>query len=313
MNIELKHQIVQGAIEYAKNNGINQNDVSKYSGVNAGYISKMWNGDFETIVNNKPTPIGDKWFYELADWCGFPIRKTYWSTIETIQFKQMISALESAKKTAKTSVLINETGLGKSYAVDRFVKINPVHTYRITVSSVHKLPDILREICQKLNVHYGSSNAYRLKAIIEKMIDLRHAGNRPCIIIDEAENLEFPVLKMLKGLYDGINMKASIILIGTDQLTYKLQNLRRRNKDGMPQFYRRIKAGIKVISPNKDFTPFFEKFNVEKPLRKLLTELCDNYGELNDYLEPALKEADDLGQPLTEQLFRVIYDMPKFN
>jgi hypothetical protein len=85
------------------------------------------------------------------------------------------------------------------------------------------------------------------------------------------------------------------------------------NKNGAPQFYRRIKAGIKHIPSDKNFKPFFEKMNVDdKGLRKLLNERCNNYGELHDYLEPVLKEADVKGQPVTESFFRLYHNMPNY-
>lgn len=42
-------------------------------------------------------------------------------------------------------------------------------------------------------------------------------------------------------------------------------------------------------------------------LRILLRGLCGNYGELHDFLEPALREAAEDGVPLTDQYFRVKY------
>ena len=130
--------------------------------------------------------------------------------------------------------------------------------------------------------------------------------------VSEVHEVYLQVIQMLKGLYDGVINYASVVMIGTSQLTDALQKLSHSNKNGAPQFFRRIKAGIRVIPAHKDFKPFFQKFKIDdKGLRDLLTRLCNNYGELHDYLEPALREADEAGQPLTEQFFRVMYNLPK--
>lgn len=58
------------------------------------------------------------------------------------------------------------------------------------------------------------------------------------------------------------------------------------------------------------FTEFFDELGVEdEGLRDLLTSLCSNFGEMNDYLEPALREADKNGVALTEKRFRMMYGL----
>lgn len=310
MTEELKYQIVAGVQEYARLKHLSNNDVAKMAGVNPGYLSSLLRNQFTTVVDGKEIPIGEQWFYKLAEWAQLPVKKYYWETFQTTQFMEIIPALETAKKLSRVSVLIAPTGSGKTFSVDKFCNRHPQHTYKITVSSVHKLPDILREIIDKLGIPYASSTASRLNSIIERMRMLKRSGYNPMIIIDEAENLELPVLKMLKGLYDGINNYSAIVLIGTDQLISKLTRLKRYDKSGIPQFYRRVKAGIRYVATGKNFMPFFEQYVEDKGLRRLLNEICENYGELNDYLEPAMREADETGQPLTEQFFRIMYNMP---
>ena len=44
-----------------------------------------------------------------------------------------------------------------------------------------------------------------------------------------------------------------------------------------------------------------------KDLMKLLRMNADNYGELADYLEPAIREADRRGEPLTKEFFESMF------
>ena len=308
-----KTQIVLAAQAYAATHAMSQSDVATAAGISQAYLSKMWNMEYSSIVNNKEVPIGNKWFSSLAEFCGHSLQASYWGTVQTRQLLELIPLLIAAKDDAKVNVLISGTGLGKTYIVSQFMQKNPTHTYKITVSSVHKLPDILRELLHRLSIHtHGNSKASKLAAIIDKLKELHRNGHKPMIIIDEAENLELPVLKMLKGLYDGIIGLSSLVLIGTSQLIDNLDKLRHKNKAGMPQFYRRIKAGIRQINTKVDFAPFYTKHAIEKPLQKLLNGMCDNYGELADYLQPALKEAARIKQPLTENFFRLMYNLPNY-
>jgi type II secretory pathway predicted ATPase ExeA len=145
----------------------------------------------------------------------------------------------------------------------------------------------------------------RLKKVSRKLRDMQLSGCKPVVIIDEAENLQKPAIKMMKSLYDSIKDYCSIVLIGTDQLTNKLDALSEKNEDGIPQFCRRFKAGKRNMPPirkEKMFQPFLEKIEDEE-LRRTLLGQCNNYGELNDFLEPAMREADMFGVELTVEFF----------
>lgn len=312
MHEELKLQIISAAQEYAKQNNLSNNDVADKAKINAGYISNMFRNQFTVQVSGKTVEIADRWFYRLAEFCNLTIKKDYWPIVQTRQFVEVVSSLESAKKSGRISVIICDTGGGKTYSVEKFTHNHRQHTYKITVSDAHKLKDILVELLDQLHVPVQYGNAAKIMAIANRLKELKRNGYQPQIILDEAENLKLPVIKSLKALYDFCNGYASITLIGTQQLIDDLIKMKRKNRGGVPQFYRRIKACIRNVSTSFDFTPFFEKHSVEKPLRRLLNELCENYGELHDYLEPALREADERDEPLTEDLFRLMYNMPKY-
>ncbi len=183
---------------------------------------------------------------------------------------------------------------------------------------MHRVKDIILQLAEAIGVKSHLLHEYNyqidlLMGISNKLKELKMMGHQPLVIIDEAENLRLPVIQVLKGLYDHIVGYSSIVMIGTSQLTDALQRMRIKNKNGAPQFYRRIKAGIRVIPAEKDFKAFYKKFNIDdKELCSLLNELCENYGELHDYLEPAIRAADEKGKPLTEQFFRIMYNLPKY-
>jgi DNA transposition AAA+ family ATPase len=322
MTNEQKQQIVDAANAYCIEKGLSQSEISRQTGINAGYLSNMLKGTFKVSGGD----IADKWFFSLADFIGFSTKKVYWEPIATPQFMQIINALESAKEHQLTKMLIGPTGCGKTFAIDKFCNIHPVHTYRITISSLYNLGDLVAELMDKVKAETVATNparmnGYSLKVrvdkIIDKLIEVKRSGGKPIIIIDEGENMEISLLKMFKALYDALKDYCAIVLIGTERLRNRMLNkngnVKGRNREALPELYRRFKAGDKNITPiDQKFTLILDKYVDDKGLRKLLTELCANYGELHDFLEPALREADQAGQPLTEQFFRLKYDMPKY-
>lgn len=320
MKQDLKKAIINAAIGYATANNISNNDVARLSGVNAGYLSALFRHQYSTKVKDVDTPIGDKWFYKLATWCGYSLKKMYWKTLQTRQFMEGISSLESCLHANKTCTIIGETGVGKTKFIDLFLNKHPQYTYRITISSLYKLNDVINELAEKIGVDFnnGVRNSQKVKVdlIIRKLIDINHHSKQiPTVLFDEAENIKMPVLNMLKALYDKVIPYCSIAVVGTEQFLNKLRHMRKNTNDAIPQFARRFKAGTIMLSPinkTEDFKPFYEAFKIEKGLQKLLTQLADNYGELHDYLEPALKYADENGEELTEDRFRLMYNLPKY-
>jgi DNA transposition AAA+ family ATPase len=242
--------------------------------------------------------------------------KPYWGYVQTREFMELVTQMEEARARAITKTLICNTGKGKTYAVKKFRDNFPACTYVITINSLMTLGDIINELLQQLGLPERGNRAMRVRQCIMRLRELRHSGYSPVLVLDEGENMTAETMRMLKGLYDGIceDRHAGIVLIGTNQLLRKMERNRKRDGDAAPQFYRRFKAGIRLVRElpaEKAFTPFFEKFGItDKGLRRLLCGLCDNYGELNAYLEPAMREADERSEELTETFFRVMYNMP---
>ena len=77
----------------------------------------------------------------------------------------------------------------------------------------------------------------------------------------------------------------------------------------MAQLILRLKAGQVALAPiDRRCTEFMGQIKDES-LRQLLSRLADNYGELHDYLERAIREAEELNEPLSVDLFRAIYNI----
>jgi DNA transposition AAA+ family ATPase len=308
MTEKLKMDISEAARSYLISHHLTNEDAATITGISSAYLSLMLRNE----MRSGDTEIADKWWLKLASFVGFSADRKSWKTVQTRQMVHMMPAVLYAKETQSAITLVGPTGVGKSYLIDLFAQKKPKHTYRITVSSIHSVWDILNDLSHQLNVELLKSRAARLKKIIIKLREIKLSGGSPLIIIDEAENLELPALKMLKGIYDGLNTYAGIVLIGTPQLLKKIDRMRHLDYAGIPQLYRRLKAGIRMLPNEIDYEPFFIQFGVkDAALKKLITRVCDNYGELHDYLDYALQEAQRLNAPLNEENFRIWHNMPK--
>ncbi|MCD8177290.1 MAG: ATP-binding protein [Tannerellaceae bacterium] len=226
--------------------------------------------------------------------------------IKTDQFIDVIKELTEAKHTSSTRMLIGETGCGKTYAIDRFLEAYPEGTFLVTCEESDRLSDLLRKIQTAMNTNFTGSQSYIKQQIEGHLSNLSDRGVLPMLIFDESEYLKQSGLLSIKTIYDYIrSTQSSIVMVGTPDLLNTLK--KNLHKPGIPQFFRRFKAGIREIrSIDRTYKQFFKEIGIDKEVALYLRQIADNYGELADYLEPAIHAAKIKGVKLNIDFFNSI-------
>lgn len=309
---EIKDCIVEAARLYMGQKKMSQNELQSHSGVS--YLSSMMNGvyTYRNSRSGETASIADKWFEKLAAAVGYKVNKEYWPAVPTSQFKTIIAELKGAKEDARMRMIIGETGCGKSYAISRFLQNNPKGTYLITCSGQTCASSLIGRLLMALRMDCKGRNDFLLDKVAAELRTQQLAGNKPLLILDEAENLRLPTFQAVKTIFDYLKGHCGIVLIGTNQLTDSLERLCKKNERGMPQFYSRFKSGERILHPiDRTYAEFLSSLALEPGLKNLLLGICLDYRTLADYMEPALRKADEKGVLLTEEFFRIIHDLPK--
>ncbi|MGY0034412.1 AAA family ATPase [Pedobacter sp. NJ-S-72] len=310
MTKELKVEIINALENYLlSNTKVTQNDVANSAEINAGYLINMRKMDFTVRSGQKVVEINEKYFIRLAKFIGFELSTTNnWNgtTKPTIQLKDMVASLQLAKDNLDTSVLIGETGAGKTFSLDAFKSRFPTEVFTVKVGASDNLPDLIGKVLTALNVGQPrSTTSARIAQIALRLKIIRESGNMPMLAFDEAEYMKYPALCAFKELYDVLNKECALVLIGTNELLTNLQRMQRHNKPGIAQLFRRIKFKIHNIPAiDRRFEQFLS--GIEPGLKKWLQANCNNYGELHDVMVPAITEAERTGQPLTLELVKIV-------
>lgn len=303
-----KQQISQALNTYIDDYGMSANEIVKRSGVNESYVSSIRNG--ETTVGK--SDIKDKWYLMLANFIGLRLEKEHIPMIETAQILKAMEVFEDARENGVLRTLIGDTGSGKTYFTDAFKMNFPVDTYVIKIKKVMSLMDLIDKLAQVLNITTGKTKSKKVDDIISRLKTLRLEGQKPTVVFDESEFMSQPTVNTVKDLIDELVGTTGLIIIGTSQFLEKVEKARLKNKEGMPQFYRRIKFTIRelpIINKQREFPKFFGGIK-DKGLQKFLMRECENYGELTDVLIPAMKESERLGVDLTEDFVRMMIGRP---
>lgn len=304
MELEHKTKIREMLISMTKIGGegyiMSQNEVATRTKMNAAYISAIVNGEDKVGKSE----IADMYWERLAKFMDISITTSYWDTKITPQAVAILSALEEARNYGRTITIVGETGCGKSYTIDElFMKKYPVGCYKVTIGSLDNIGDIVGKLEEAIGIKPTvQSRSQRLKEVTTTLLYMKYQKKQPVIIFDEAEYMNHVALCAIKSMYDMLNDICGIVMVGTEQIVRNIDRLRNKNKVGVPQLYRRIKFGIKRI-PNIDkrYREFISEIT-DKDLIKWLRVNCENFGELHDILEPAKREAERLGEPLSFEL-----------
>ncbi len=310
MNTATKKQLVKKAQAYMKTHGMTPADFSRGSGVSETHLSHIFKegSDFTIPTGNGASPIGDKYFLAIAEYIGESVKKTYWELKPTKQLTKSLAILKDGKQFGETNIIIGETGSGKTESIKVFARSNPTDTFVITVGSTDNLNDLIDKIIDRVKVTTGKTKSKKLRDIAKKMRNMQAAGHQPQLIFDEAEYMKQPALCSIKELYDHLHQHCSIVLVGTDQLIENIDRLRKRNKPGIPQFYRRIKFGIRQLPDvDRSFKLFLD--GLDREVVKFLRRICDNYGELHDVLVPVRRESERTGELITIDFIRKVLNL----
>lgn len=307
MNNRTRQAITAALQQYVREDKrLSQNEIAEKLNMGVNYISAMING--EDKVGN--TTIKDGYWEDVAKLIGVSLQKEYWETKPTKQLYRVLSGLENARTNSSTVLLIGSTGSGKSYTTHIFRQKHAEDTYVVVVGQSDTLSDLIEKMTDATGTRVGSgSKRKRIQAVVETLKRKKRDGKHPVLIFDEAEYLRQPALCSFKELYDHLNGVCGLVMIGTEQLLDNLDRLRKRNKQGIPQLYRRLKFGIQRLEAiDTRFTEFLRDIE-DRELVKWLRLNCENYGELHDVLVPALREADRMGKPLSMDLVRLVFNL----
>jgi DNA transposition AAA+ family ATPase len=272
---------------------MSRSELARKAQVNVAFMTHIVARKWDNYSNN--ASIKPAIFRAIAQQLGLDI-----DVFETNNYLAVIDACSSAKLNHEYRVISGEVGSGKTFALNDFARQYPKSTYLVRCSALMTVKEFLRQIARACNVDVEASKVGLVDAIISKL----RMEESPLLLIDEAENLKDIGYAAIKDLYDGLEGKAGILLVGANRYYDYLADRARRGTSGtqrtyFPQLFSRFRTEPIHLSrmTRDEVQTIVEAYGLGgKTEVRQLHDGCNNFRELFAKVRRQLSERDLLEQ-----------------
>jgi hypothetical protein len=290
--------------------GLSDSKLADLADISKAYMSAMMNGNWDAMkAGNTTVAVKDLYFKRLAKAVDFSIERVYWRHFDLTNYNACMNAFDDALVSGKPVCIVGNTGSGKSYSIDNFLRMRPEGTYRINMDSDMTKNAFLHELCEVLNVK-AIGSAYRMRKAIEKKL-LNEKS--PALIVDECENAKKKdaVFGSLKAIMDAVKGHCPVILVGTPDLKRHIEKEAAKEKTPFFQLKRRIKEGVGFVElfdqNEQEVKDMCAAMGIQqKDCVKLISHKVDNVGELSGSIEKLLREIEEGEHELSLELIEQV-------
>lgn len=233
-----KEQITSHLSKYCDNAG-SANKASAQLGISGATISKMLSG--------KHNDIADDMWRKMSKVLGFKLEEQ-WQHADTVPHKAFNDLFTDAQLHSSVYGVVCQPGSGKTYTLDRYRRSNPNVWYvkcKRHTSEGELMQDLLRSM--------GKNPPVRaINGLLAAVLQVVERSESPVIIFDEIEKVKNDTLFLVIDLYNILQYKCGIVLIGTPNLKARIERGVRLNKMCFNELHSRLGGRfIEVPSPTQ--------------------------------------------------------------
>lgn len=230
-NEQLRERLARYIDQYKddKESGVNMGTVGLAMGYKSGaavvsaYLSGTYKGRVDTLEARleeyfRNVEARTEQDSKLAD---IPMPKEY---VKLSISERVFTSIRLAHMRGSIVAVVGDSGIGKTKAALEYNNVYPSSSYYLEATPVNgNLRSFLRALSAEMGLPDGGSNLDLENRIKEHLL-----GMNKVLIIDEAQNLKFTTMEMLKSWSDGDQRKglkgAGLALIGNPDIESQMQS-----------------------------------------------------------------------------------------
>lgn len=208
-------------------------------------------GTVSSIRSSKYDDISDNMFRKIASQVGGTPQKEGWQICETGAFNDMTFAMADAQQWKNVTWIVGDAGCGKTATANIYASEHK-DVFVILCSEDMKRSDFVREMANKIGI---STDGYKIRKILDLILDAVIKMDSPLLIFDEADKLTDNVFNYFISIYnkledkDNGEMRAGIILQSTSYIKRRMESGLKNNKKGYHEIYSRIGRKFFEVEP----------------------------------------------------------------
>lgn len=252
--------------EYCATQGGQNKAANTLKGVSAATISKILNGDWDTIAEGM--------WHNISKQIGSSAEG--WSLVSTSVYDELTELLECAQTDSQVMAIVGSAGCGKSATIRQYASTHDEVT-AIVCSEYQNRTSWLSAVMEAMGLDpRGLSVAEKIGQIVRRL----KRADKPLLILDEADKMSDQVLYFFVTLYNELEGHCGVVLCATQYLDKRLVRGLRSGRKGYEEVYSRIGRQciqLSVLSPEDiSLVCVANGITGERKVRKIADEAeCD--------------------------------------
>ena len=261
-----KELIASRLREYCTAQGGQNKAANTLKGVSAATISKILNGDWDTIAEGM--------WHNVSKQIGSSAEG--WSLVSTSVYDELTELLECAQTDSQVMAIVGSAGCGKSATIRQYASTHDEVT-AIVCSEYQNRTSWLSAVMEAMRLDpRGLSVAEKIGQIVRRL----KRADKPLLILDEADKMSDQVLYFFVTLYNEREGHCGVVLCATQYLDKRLVRGLRSGRKGYEEVYSRIGRQciqLSVLSPEDiSLVCVANGITGERKVRKIADEAeCD--------------------------------------
>ena len=261
-----KELIASRLREYCTAQGGQNKAANTLKGVSAATISKILNGDWDTIAEGM--------WHNVSKQIGSSAEG--WSLVSTSVYDELTELLEYAQTDSQVMAIVGSAGCGKSATIRQYASTHDEVT-AIVCSEYQNRTSWLSAVMEAMRLDpRGLSVAEKIGQIVRRL----KRADKPLLILDEADKMSDQVLYFFVTLYNELEGHCGVVLCATQYLDKRLVRGLRSGRKGYEEVYSRIGRQciqLSVLSPEDiSLVCVANGITGERKVRKIADEAeCD--------------------------------------
>jgi hypothetical protein len=193
------------------------------------------------MINQKWDLISDKMWRKVGAALGW--KQEGWQVVETTNTKLLYNVFEDAKAGSLFMMVSHKAGSGKTTSGRTYAETNARNAVYFIQAREWSRRQFLVQLCRTLGISTGPGYS-TTEDMISLVCDFFHqrTDHRPLLILDEADKLKADALRVLIPLYNELEDRIGMVMMGTDNLKRTIKIGVQWNKKGFDEIHSRFGA-----------------------------------------------------------------------